>query len=149
MVQGRTAVFTPHPRLILVPDTGKAPSGAFSIFSLARTFYKRAFSITTFTNTYKKTRAPLFNEEGRRLFFNAEEREAFITAAATAPDTTQTFCSLLHYTGCNFTEALKFTAGQVDFSGRAIRFQRPIRGVYAYDRAVPSPIPSSPCSSGA
>jgi integrase/recombinase XerD len=46
---------------------------------------------------------------------------------------------LLHYTGCNFTEALKFTAVQVDFSGRAILFQRPIRGVYAYDRAVSVP----------
>ena len=28
---------------------------------------------------------------------------------------------------------------QVDFSGRAILFQRPIRGVYAYDRSVPVP----------
>ncbi len=30
-------------------------------------------------------------------------------------------------------------AVQIDFSGRAILFQRPIRGVYAYDRAVPVP----------
>lgn len=104
---------------------------------------KRAFSITSFTgaykNAYKKPRAPLFDEEGRRLFFNEEERGDFIAAAASAPDTTQTFCGLLHYTGCNFTEALNLTAAQVDFSRKAILFQRPIRGEYAYDRAVPVP----------
>jgi integrase/recombinase XerD len=86
-------------------------------------------------------RARLFDEEGRRQFFSEEERGDFIKAAASAPDTTQTFCSLLHYTGCNFTEALNLTAGQVDFSRKAILFQRPIRGEYAYDRAVPVPEP--------
>jgi len=111
--------------------------GAFSFFSFQT---KRAFSISSFTNAHRRTgRARLFDEEGRRQFFSEEEREAFITAAAYAPDTTETFCSLLHYTGCNFTEALNLTALQVDFSRRAIVFEAKIRGLYVYNRAVPVP----------
>jgi integrase/recombinase XerD len=98
-------------------------------------------AISTFTNAYKRLspRTRLFDEQGRRHFFTEEERRAFIMAAASAPDTTQTFCSLLHYTGCNFTEALNLTAAQVDFSRKAIVFEAKIRGLYVYDRAVPVP----------
>ena len=60
-------------------------------------------------------------------------------AAASAPESTHTFCGLLHYTGCNFTEALNLTALQVDFSRKAIVFEAKIRGLYVYDRAVPVP----------
>ncbi len=84
-------------------------------------------------------KARLFSPEGQRLFFNEEERRAFIRSAGRAPETTQTFCALLHYTGCNFTEALNLTAAQVDFPRRAILFERKIRGNYVYDRAVPVP----------
>jgi integrase/recombinase XerD len=53
--------------------------------------------------------AQLFNKQGQRLFFNEEERSAFINTADCAQDTVRTFCNVLHYTGCNFTEALNLT----------------------------------------
>lgn len=83
-------------------------------------------------------RAHLFNETtGERFFFNEEERKAFIETAGRARDDIKTFCSLLHYTGCNFTEALKFTAKQVDFSSRAIVFPGPHHSKIS--RAIPVP----------
>ena len=114
-------------------------TGAISVF--CSTGLQGIVSISTFTNAYKRSspRTRLFDEQGRRHFFTEEERRAFIMAAASAPDTTQTFCSLLHYTGCNFTEALNLTAAQVDFSRKAILFEAKIRGLYVYDRAVPVP----------
>jgi integrase/recombinase XerD len=84
------------------------------------------------------TRAHLFNTHGERLFFNEEERTAFIeTANREEEDKAKTFCSLLHYTGCNFTEAMKFTPQQVDFSGRAIVFPGPHHSQFS--RAIPVP----------
>jgi integrase/recombinase XerD len=122
----------------LIVIQGKASAGAFPFSASPRPLQRGPFSISSFTNAYKRnSRTRLFDEEGRRQFFSEEEREAFITAAASAPDTTQTFCSLLHYTGCNFTEALNLTALQVDFSRRAIVFEAKIRGLYVYNRAVP------------
>ena len=76
----------------------------------------------------------LFNERGERLFFNEEERNAFIRAADNAADTVRTFCNVLHYTGCNFTEALDLTPRQVDCDGEAIVFHS-----YGAARAVPVP----------
>lgn len=84
-------------------------------------------------------KAQLFDEQGRRFFFNEEERKSFIQAAAVAPETTLTFCSLLHYTGCNFTEALNFTTPQVDCSGRVILFRGLIPRHHHLTRSVPVP----------
>ena len=78
--------------------------------------------------------AQLFNQQGQRLFFNEEERRAFITTADGAKDTVRTFCSVLHYTGCNFTEALALTPRHIDCAGRAIVFQDS-----KVSRAVPVP----------
>jgi len=83
--------------------------------------------------------ARLFNEQGQRLFFNEEERTAFIQAANKAPETTRTFCSLLHYTACNFTEAMTMTPQQVDFANSAISFQGLIPRLHYLTRAVPVP----------
>jgi integrase/recombinase XerD len=83
--------------------------------------------------------AHLFDDQGQRLFFNEEERESFIqTADRAADDNTRTFCSLLHYTGCNFTEAMKFTRQQVDFDARAIVFSGLVPGSKV-SRAIPVP----------
>ena len=71
--------------------------------------------------------AHLFDEQGRRLFFNEEERKAFIeTADGWKDDKARTFCSLLHYTGCNFTEAMNFTPQQVDCAGQGDCLFRPV-----------------------
>jgi integrase len=65
----------------------------------------------------------LFDEQGRRLFFNHEERAAFLKAADKAVDTRRTFCGLLHDTGCNLTEALTLTPAQIDFAARTVILQ--------------------------
>ena len=83
-------------------------------------------------------RARLFNTHGERLFFNEEERTSFIQTADRAENQkTRTFCSLLHYTGCNFTEAMKFTPHQVDFDAKAIGFPGPHHSQFS--RSIPVP----------
>jgi integrase/recombinase XerD len=83
-------------------------------------------------------RAHLFNIHGERFFFNEEERAAFIEAAnREQEDKAKTFCSLLHYTGCNFTEAMNFTPPQVDCTGRAIVFPGPHNSQFS--RSIPVP----------
>jgi integrase/recombinase XerD len=67
--------------------------------------------------------ARLFDDQGRRLFFTEEERRAFIAAANEAPDKVRSFCSLLHYTGCNSTDGINVTPQNVDCAGSLIHFQ--------------------------
>lgn len=78
--------------------------------------------------------ASLFNEHGERLFFNEGERSSFIRTADGAQDTVRTFCNVLHYTGCNFTEALNVTPRCIDCARRVIVFQ-----TSKVSRAVPVP----------
>jgi integrase/recombinase XerD len=79
----------------------------------------------------------VFNERGERLFFTGEERRAFIEAAEyERSDKAVTFCSLLHYTGCKLTEALKLTPRQIDCDGRAIVLTPRLRDA---PRIVPVP----------
>ena len=78
--------------------------------------------------------ASLFNKQGERLFLNEEERSAFIRTADSAKDTVRTFCNVLHYTGCNFTEAMNLTPRSIDCARRVIVFQG-----HHVSRAVPVP----------
>ena len=48
----------------------------------------------------------LYDTDGRRLYLNAEERAAFLRAAATAPPKTRLFAETLHYTGCRLFRKL-------------------------------------------
>ncbi len=85
-------------------------------------------------------KAHLYDDYGTRLYFNEAERRAFIETANKAEDQkTRTFCSLLHYTGCNFTEALNFTAQQVDCHSRAIVFSGLLPHLAHIRRAIPVP----------
>ena len=85
-------------------------------------------------------KAHLYDDYGTRLYFNEEERRAFIETANKAEDQkTRTFCSLLHYTGCNFTEALNFTPPQVDFTNRVIVFSGLLPHLAHIRRAIPVP----------
>jgi integrase/recombinase XerD len=79
----------------------------------------------------------LFDEHGQRLFFNLEERLAFIKTADKAVGPTRTFCHLLHYTGCTLTEAITVTPAQVDFSARTVVFQGTTATRLGITRAVP------------
>ncbi len=63
----------------------------------------------------------LYDTDGRRLYLNAEERAAFLTAAATTSPRTRLFAETLHYTGCRLSEALALTPERVDLAeGRII-----------------------------
>ena len=81
----------------------------------------------------------LFDPQGRRLYLTAEERAAFLAAAAKAPRAARTLCLTLHYTGCRVSEALALTPKRADLSGKVIvleTLKKRRSGVY---RAVPVP----------
>ena len=76
---------------------------------------------------------------GRRLYLTADERRAFIAAAATADRPVRTLCTVLHDTGCRISEALALTSESIDLSGRPVMFEslkKRRRGIY---RAVSVP----------
>ncbi len=81
----------------------------------------------------------LFDERGRRLFFNHEERTAFLKATDKVTNTTRTFCSLLHYTGYSLTEGLTLTPSQVDLSAWTVILQGTTPRRHDIKRAVPVP----------
>jgi integrase len=80
------------------------------------------------------TRLRLFDDDGQRLFFDYEERAAFLRAADEEEGPTRTFCQVLHYTGCNLPEAIGLTAGQIDIFGRNILLEGT-----TVNRSVPVP----------
>lgn len=83
----------------------------------------------------------LFDQDGRRKYLTADEREAFLKAAERAPREVRTFCGVLAFTGCRLSEALALTADRVDLVGRLIVFEslkKRRAGIY---RGVPVPPP--------
>lgn len=81
----------------------------------------------------------LFDHSGRRKYLTADERDAFLKAAAQAPQEIRTLCHVLAYTGCRISEALALTVERIDFAGQMIVFEslkKRRRGVF---RAVPVP----------
>ena len=47
----------------------------------------------------------LHDPNGKRLYLTAEERRAFLAAAAKAARPVRTFCGVLHTTGCRVSGA--------------------------------------------
>jgi integrase/recombinase XerD len=81
----------------------------------------------------------LHDAQGKRLYLTADERHAFMAAAAKADRPVRTFCAVLHDTGCRISEALALTPERIDLTGRAIvirSLKKRREGVY---RAVPAP----------
>src|SRR3954469_23703836 len=81
----------------------------------------------------------LYDSQGKRLYLTADERRAFIAAAATAARPVRTLCMVLHDTGCRISEALALTSESIDLSGRTVMFEsfkKRRRGIY---RAVSVP----------
>src|SRR4051794_7071472 len=81
----------------------------------------------------------LHDPQGKRLYLTAEERRAFLAAAAKAARPVRTLCGVLHTTGCRVSKALALTPERVDLAGKAVVFEslkKRRRGVY---RAVPVP----------
>lgn len=82
----------------------------------------------------------LYDPAGRRLYLNAEERHAFLVAAASQPPKTRLFAETLHYTGCRLSEALALTPERVDLAeGRIILNSLKKRQEDVY-RSVPVPV---------
>jgi len=82
---------------------------------------------------------PMSEHNGRRKYLTADERDAFLKAAAQVPQEIRTLCHVLAYTGCRISEALALTVERIDFTGQMIVFEslkKRRRGVF---RAVPVP----------
>src|ERR1700722_6928436 len=85
------------------------------------------------------TVARLFDEQDRRLFFNLEERIAFFEAANRATNTTRIFCQLIHYTGCNISEAQNLTPLDFDFAAKTVIVKSTTPRTHDITRAIPLP----------
>ena len=62
----------------------------------------------------------LHDAQGKRLYLTADERLAFMAAAARAARPVRTLCAVLHTTGCRISEALALTPEHVDLPGKAV-----------------------------
>ena len=83
----------------------------------------------------------LHDAQGKRLYLTADERLAFMAAAARAARPVRTLCAVLHTTGCRISEALALTPEHVDLPGKAVVFEtlkKRRRGVYQPSPAIPS-----------
>ena len=81
----------------------------------------------------------LHDAQGKRLYLTADERRAFMAAAAKAVRPVRTLCAVLHDSGCRISEALALTPERIDLTGHALVFEtlkKRRKGVY---RAVPMP----------
>src|ERR1700690_1017386 len=79
----------------------------------------------------------LYDRSGKRKYLTPAEREGFLRAAESAPQSVRTFCATLAHTGCRISEALALTAARVDVGGGVVVFEslkKRRKGIY---RAVP------------
>lgn len=81
----------------------------------------------------------LYDKFGRRKYLVLSECTAFLTAARTEDAITETFCTVLAYTGCRLSEALALTADRVDVAAGMIVFETLKRREKGVFRAVPVP----------
>lgn len=81
----------------------------------------------------------LFDPNGHRKYLTLRERQAFLEAALAASPETDTFCTVLAYTGARISEILALTPERIDTEAGVIileSLKKRRRGVY---RAVPVP----------
>ena len=81
----------------------------------------------------------LYDTDGRRLYLNAEERAAFLEAAAALSPKIRLFAETLHYTGCRLSEALALTPERVDLAEGRIIFNSLKKRRDDVFRSVPVP----------
>ena len=62
----------------------------------------------------------LYDDNGNRLYLNAEERAAFLDVARKKPARDRTLCETLHYTGCRSSEIIEITPARIDLSGGTV-----------------------------
>lgn len=81
----------------------------------------------------------LYDDEGRRLYMNADERSAFLKAASLYPARERLFAETLHHTGCRISEASQITPARIDLSSNRIIFRSLKKREKIKHRAVPVP----------
>ncbi len=81
----------------------------------------------------------LYNEQGKRLYLTADERQMFYDAAKNQPRENRTFCHTLHITGCRISEALAITADKIDLSEQTVIFRTLKKRSKVLYRGVPVP----------
>ncbi|WP_285673535.1 tyrosine-type recombinase/integrase [Paralimibaculum aggregatum] len=62
----------------------------------------------------------LFDNQGRRNYLSAEERERFLAASRQARPELRTLCDTLVFTGARVSEALELTPARIDMSGQRV-----------------------------
>lgn len=62
----------------------------------------------------------LYDDNGNRLYLNAEERAAFLQTARQRPPRDRTLCETLHFTGCRPSELVEITPARIDLSANII-----------------------------
>jgi integrase/recombinase XerD len=81
----------------------------------------------------------LYDRNGHRKYLTPAERQDFLRAAASMPDSVQTFCATLAYAGCRISEALALTADRVDLKDGVLVFESLKKRRKGIFRAVPVP----------
>ena len=89
----------------------------------------------------------LFDQEGRRLYLNQEERARFLKAVEKEDRENRVLCRLLYYTGCRPSEALELTPERIELDRNEIVFRSLKKRTYDQQgrvkpprfRIVPSP----------
>ncbi|WP_424934451.1 tyrosine-type recombinase/integrase [Amaricoccus macauensis] len=91
------------------------------------------------------TDVSLHDSRGNRLYLNAVERAAFLTAARTRSARDRTLCETLHHTGCRPSELVEITPAHIDLSGGTVTLRSLKKGTDGSGkprmiyRAVPVP----------
>jgi integrase/recombinase XerD len=106
------------------------------------------YSVQTVNKNSTKKPAPraedgpvsfLFDQQGKRKYLTASERNAFLAAAARQPSDTRTFCLVLAYTGARISEILALTPRHIDGAAGVVIIEclkKRRRGIF---RALPIP----------
>lgn len=66
----------------------------------------------------------LFDDQGRRLYLNTEERSAFMLEAKKQSGRDRMICETFHFTGCRPSELIEVTPARVDLSEYKITFRK-------------------------
>jgi integrase len=81
----------------------------------------------------------IFDGSGRRKYLTRTERAAFLRAAQNAPAKVRALCTVLAYTGCRLSEALKTTPERIDVDAGVIVFETLKRRRSGVFRSIPIP----------
>ena len=83
----------------------------------------------------------LYNDENRRLYLNASERERFIEAATNdQPEHIRTFCLTLLYTGCRLSEARELTIHSIQPEEQLLSVRSLKKRNQHHFREIPVPV---------